>query len=126
MAAGDDLAAAAFAGDDGACGGEHEVAVGVVAVAVGVDEGADRVGRHLADGGVEGAGAFFRAGGIDDGGGAAAEDGAGVVEEPAAIHLDVGVDAGRDFLDAGRGNLSVSGDGLARHAARSGLVVRGV
>ena len=81
----DDFFAAHFVADDVDVS-EDEVAVGVVAVVVGVDEGADGPfaagALHL---GGEVAGAAFGEAGVDDGEGVFGCDEAGVVEAPLSV-----------------------------------------
>ena len=109
------LAAAAFVGDDRRMGREDEVAVRVVAVAVRVDQ---RVDGLVGDGPqrpVEGQRPCLGARRIDHRGVPFADDHAGVVQEPAAVHLDVGEDPLAHFLDDRRRDFGVDRDRLAAH-----------
>ncbi len=86
-----DPLAASFVADDG--GAAHQVvAVRMVAVMMGVDQRADRFTRDRLDGVQVGAGAPFRRGGVDADHAVAAGQEAGVVQVPAAVRLQVGVD----------------------------------
>ena len=90
--------AAPLVADDG--GPAHQVVpVRVIAVVMGVDQGADGL---LGDGvyGVQvGAGAPLGGGGVDADHAGAADQEAGVVQVPAAVRLQVGVDVLADFPD---------------------------
>ena len=84
--------------DDGGVG-QQAVAVGVVAVLMGVHEHAGAASRrrpssalHRVDGVEKGAGAPFGGAAVDAQHGALAEDEPGVVDPPSAVGLDVGVD----------------------------------
>ena len=97
QAGGEDVLPAGDVPDDRGLGGQQPVAVGVVAVVVGVHRGPRRPGRHPPDRGQQGTVARLGGRGVDHQVSPASGDDAGVVDHPAAVRLDIGVDAGRDL-----------------------------
>ena len=88
--------------------GEQAVAEGVVAVVMGVDDGADRRGRHVRDGLPVGARAPLGRARVDADDALRPDEETGVVDPPRAVGLDVGEDAVGDLLHlwpAGLGDL---------------------
>jgi hypothetical protein len=81
---------------------QHEVAPGVVAVLVSVDERADRQSGHLAYRVQQGTGPALGVARIYQRDGAAADDEGAVVQPPLAVELEVRVDALADLLDRRR------------------------
>ena len=87
--------------------------MGVVAVMMSVDQGADGPVGNLADGLQEGAGAALGEAGVHHRDRAVASDEAGIVQPPAAVQLDVGIHAGADLFHRG-GRQLVGAVGMAR------------
>jgi hypothetical protein len=95
-------------------GAEHVVAVGVVAVVMGVDQGPHRAVGHAPHRLHEGAGPALRRAAVDGHHATVAGHEAGVVDPPAAVGLDEAEDAVGHLLNPGR-----------REAAGVMIVVRG-
>ena len=79
----------------------------VVAVVVGVDQRADRLGGAGGDGVEERPGAPLGGAGVDGHDALGTHQEARVVQPPGAVRLDVGEDAVRDLVDVGRLELAV-------------------